>query len=211
MLTLEEYLLDPCGTLSIPFWKAKGIRVPENMRIIHERDFIPAMAEGFRDTVYFRLYHDLQDIPAPQPSGFRLVTAAADDLEDIVSVINCAYDDLQVTREQIVSCTKTPVYARDLWVMAIDESSGEKVGSGLADFDGEAGELILEWIQVLPGYRRRGVGRAIVNELLRRKPEGARFATVSGRADSHSCPEALYRSCGFIGQDEWHILMPMEV
>ena len=34
----------------------------------------------------------------------------------------------------------------------------------------------------------------------------ARFATVSGRVDSESHPEALYRKCGFEGQDIWHVL-----
>ncbi|MFR8331962.1 MAG: GNAT family N-acetyltransferase [Oscillospiraceae bacterium] len=68
-------------------------------------------------------------------------------------------------------------------------------GVGPADW-----ELALEWIQVLPEYRRRGVGQLIVRELLYRMAGIARFATVSGRADSESHPEALYRKCGFEGQ-----------
>ena len=38
MLLLQEYVNDPCGTLSIPYWKSKELAVPQNMKIIHDRD-----------------------------------------------------------------------------------------------------------------------------------------------------------------------------
>ena len=38
MLSLEEYLQDPCGKLSIPFWKAKIYPVPKDMMVVHTRD-----------------------------------------------------------------------------------------------------------------------------------------------------------------------------
>jgi GNAT superfamily N-acetyltransferase len=68
------------------------------------------------------------------------------------------------------------------------------------------GEGILEWIQVSEGYRRRGLGSFLVKELLWRMQGKVKFATVSGQCDSPSCPERLYRSCGFTGQDVWHVL-----
>jgi len=34
----------------------------------------------------------------------------------------------------------------------------------------------------------------------------AAFATVSGKADDPTCPERLYRSCGFVGNDIWHVM-----
>ena len=37
MLLLQEYVNDPCGTLSVPYWKSKELVVPENMKIIHDR------------------------------------------------------------------------------------------------------------------------------------------------------------------------------
>jgi len=86
------------------------------------------------------------------------------------------------------------------------DASGQCVGCGIADYDPEARELILEWIQVLPEYRGCGIGQAIVNELLRRAQGCARFATVSGKVDNPTRPELLYRRCGFAGEDVWHIL-----
>ncbi|MFG6347015.1 MAG: hypothetical protein K1W35_25920 [Lachnospiraceae bacterium] len=43
MLLLQEYVNDPCGTLSIPYWKSKELAVPQNMKIIHDRDFSVGM------------------------------------------------------------------------------------------------------------------------------------------------------------------------
>lgn len=80
------------------------------------------------------------------------------------------------------------------------------MGCGIAEYDREIGELILEWIQVLPEYRGKGVGRAIVKTILNRKRGIAQFATVSGKAGGDSGPEKLYRSCGFVGRDYWHVL-----
>ena len=74
------------------------------------------------------------------------------------------------------------------------------------NYDNEAKEGILEWIQVIPAYRKREVGTAIVNQLLYRLSLKANFATVSGKAKNKTQPERLYRKCGFVGNDIWHIL-----
>ena len=34
-MDVKEYLQNPCGTLSIPYWKAKTLAIPDSMRIIH--------------------------------------------------------------------------------------------------------------------------------------------------------------------------------
>ena len=36
-MDVKEYLQNPCGTLSIPYWKAKTLAIPDSMRIIHCR------------------------------------------------------------------------------------------------------------------------------------------------------------------------------
>lgn len=203
MLTLNEYLTDPCGTLSIPFWKAQNIIVPENMSILHQRQLSGCLSSYSTVERYFRLRHDLQTTARSDKTAF-LITGT-DDVDAVVSVINRCYTDIQVNRPQVESWRHTPVFAPELWVLALNENQA-CVGCGVADFDPEAQELILEWIQVLPQFRRQGAGRAIVNELLRRGSAcGARFATVSGRLDNETCPEQLYRACGFTGDDIWYI------
>lgn len=101
---------------------------------------------------------------------------------------------------------KSPVYCPDLWVLLKDRSTETYVGCGIADYDKDIGELIPEWIQILPQYRGRGYGYAIINYLLKKMQGKAKFATVSGQVNNPTNPEHLYRKCGFTGNDIWHIL-----
>ena len=205
MLSLQSYLNDPCGTASLPYWKQKGIVVPDNMRIVHERDFSEDMLRDYSDEPYFRLYHDLKDTRPIPMEGVELVPAASS-IDEFVRLINASYDDLCVTSEQMESYQKTPVFCPDLWLLLKEKETGTILAGGIADYDREIGELILEWIQVLPEYRRHGYGQLIVNCLLSRMQGVAKFATVSGKVNNPTNPEGLYRRCGFTGNDVWHVL-----
>ena len=205
MLALQSYLNDPCGTASLPYWKCKGIVVPDNMRIVHDRDFSDDMLRKYSDEPYFRLYHDLKSIQSMTMEGVEIVPAASS-INEFVRLINASYDDLRVTAEQMESYQQTPVFCPDLWVLLKEKRTGAILGGGIADYDREIGELILEWIQVLPEYRRRGYGQVIVNSLLSKMQGVAKFATVSGKVSNPTDPEGLYRRCGFTGNDVWHIL-----
>ncbi len=206
MITLTEYLNNPCGTLSIPYWKAKNITIPSDMRILHDRDFSSDILSEYTDEKYFRLYHSLKDISEIINDDFEITTATRRNIKTIVQIINDSYTDISVNKELIESYTKTPVYNENLWIMVKEKATGKFVGCGLADYDTEVKELILEWIQVLPEYRGKKIGQLIVTELLFKMKGIADFATVSGKVDNKTKPEALYRKCGFVGNDVWHIL-----
>ena len=206
MITLAEYLNNPCGTLSIPYWKAKNIVIPPDMRILHDNDFSSELLSDYSDEKYFRLHHNLKEIPKIRANDFEITTATRKDIKSIVQIINDSYTDISVNKDLIKSYTKTHVYNEVLWIMVKEKATGKYVGCGIADFDAEAKELILEWIQVLPQYRGKKIGQLIVTELLFRMESVAAFATVSGKVDNMTKPEALYRKCGFVGNDVWHIL-----
>lgn len=205
MLTLYEYLKDPCGTLSIPYHKNKGITIPPNMMIVHDRNFSPDMLENYTDEPYFRLKHDLKSIPCTTCPGFSVRTADDKDLSLIADIINRSYNDLSITENRLEAMRASPVFDKDLWIIVIDDAADRPIACGIAELDNEAREGILEWIQVLPEYRGRGVGSLIVSELIKRISKKADFATVSGKARD-IYPEMLYRKCGFSGNDIWHIL-----
>lgn len=206
MITLTEYLNNPCGTLSIPYWKAKSITIPTDIKIQHDRDFSSDILSKYTDEKYFRLYHSLKEIPKIITDDFEIATATRKDIKRIVQIINDSYTDISVNKELIKSYTKTPVYNDNLWIIVKEKSTGKFIGCGLADYDAEAKELVLEWIQVLPEYRGKKIGQLIVTELLFRMKGIADFATVSGKVDNETNPEALYRNCGFVGSDVWHVL-----
>ncbi|MBQ2326536.1 MAG: GNAT family N-acetyltransferase [Clostridia bacterium] len=205
MLTLYEYLKDPCGTLSIPYHKNKGITIPPNMMIVHDRNFSPDMLENYTDEPYFRLKHDLKSIPCTTCPGFSVRTADENDIALISDIINRSYDDLSITENRLSSMRSSAVFDKDLWIIVIDDAADRPIACGIAELDNEAREGILEWIQVVPEYRGRGVGSLIVRELIKRISKKADFATVSGKVRD-IYPEKLYRKCGFAGNDIWHIL-----
>ena len=206
MITLTEYLNNPCGSLSVPYWKAENIVIPPDMKILHDNDFSAEILSDYIDEKYFRLYHNLKEIAKVITDDFEITTAVRKDIKAVVRIINGSYTDISVNKELIKSYTKTPVYNENLWVMVKERTTGKFVGCGLADYDSEAKELVLEWIQVLPQYRGKKIGQLIVTELLFRMKGVADFATVSGKVDNATNPEALYRKCGFTGNDVWHIL-----
>lgn len=206
MISLNEYLKDPCGTLSIPYWKNKNIITPEHIKIVHQRDYSAEDFSDFTDEPYFRLIHRLENIEKISPDGFYVRTAKPEDIPLTAELINKSYTDISVSHEQISALTQLDVYDKNLWIIVYDKKTDSAVGCGIADFDGEAREGVLEWIQVLPQYRGRKIGRLIVSELLCGMVGKADFATVSGKVGNASKPEILYRKCGFTGNDVWHVL-----
>ena len=205
MLSIQSYLNDPCGTSSIPYWKYKRIVVPENIKIVNERDISNSVFHEYTDEPYFRLYHDLKNIQQTTTREVEVVSAKPS-IDEFVRLINASYSDLSVTAEQMESYQQTPAYCPDLWILLKEKGTGTILAGGIADYDKDVGELILEWIQVLPYYRRRGYGQLVVNNLLSKMQRVAKFATVSGKMNDPSNPEGLYRRCGFTGNDIWHIL-----
>ncbi len=210
MTDLEVYLKAPCRTLSIPYWKNKNLVLPADMLIIHQEEFTSAYLKEYEDESYFRLIHFLDNVEQNVPDWLYVKTVEKEDLDTVVFIINSSYHDLSVTMEQMLGYTKTRVYEKDLWLIVYDKSSGVPVGCGIADYDSEAKEGILEWIQVLPAYRKRGAGMAIANQMLCRLSTKADFVTVSGKVNNETQPEKLYRRCGFVGEDIWHILRKMK-
>ena len=204
MITKAQYLADPCKAASIPYWKAVSISVPDGMKILHGDEYDPAAFPRHRDEPYFRLIHDLKNLTQPTlPQGYTLCDARLSDYA--AHIIRC-YERIRVTEEELHAYTLRPVYDASLWIAIKDSRTGEIAATGIAELDQEIRECALEWIQISPAHRRKGLGSYIVGELLWRMKQKADFATVSGQCNSLTNPEALYRKCGFTGHDVWHIL-----
>lgn len=203
-VTKEQYLENPCGAASIPYWKTMYISAPDHMIIVHDREFRPEILNQYVDEPYFRLLHRLQDVkPVSVPNGYSLCEAA---ISDFAEHINKCYEDIGISVSEMQSYVTRTVYCPELWLAVKDDYTGEIVATGIAELDCEIGEGILEWIQVSKDYRRCGLGSYIVSELLWRMRNKAQFVTVSGQCNNLDKPEALYRRCGFSGNDVWHIL-----
>lgn len=204
MIAKDKYLIDPCRASSIPYWKAKSITIPEGMVILHHDEYDESKYHKYTDKPYFRLIHDLQNLSAPMlPQGYSLFEAT---LSDFVAHINSCYDKIGISETELKAYTGRPVYDASLWISVKDDQTGKIIATGIAELDKEISEGILEWIQISKSFRRKGLGRYIVSELLWRMKDTARFVTVSGQCNNPANPEKLYRRCGFAGSDVWHVL-----
>ena len=198
----EAYLADPCGASALPLWKTERIRIPEGMRVIRDDRFDAALCKG-TDEPYFKLVHRLEQVRRPElPAGFRAVSCST---EQFARHIRACYTAEGVTAEELEQYRQRPVYDPELWIAAAD-AEGRIAASGIAELDSRIGEGSLEWIQVSPEYRHRGLGRYIVCELLYRLKGKAEFVTVSGRVNNEGNPQALYLACGFGRPVIWHVI-----
>lgn len=198
---IERYLKDPCRTLSIPYWKHKTIKTPSNIMIIHNDEFYNQYSNYQR---FFRIKHDLKTITKVvnevEPVDIE------NDKELLIEMINKCYkhEQIIVNKEDIDKWISNPTFNKSLWVKII--KNNEIIASGIAEYDQEINEGILEWIQVLPEYQKQGYGKDIVNALLKQlKNLNTKFVTVSGNYDNNTNPLKLYRNCGFEGNDIWYI------
>ncbi len=116
MISLQQYLLDSCGTISIPYWKYKSIAVPQNVKIVHQREMTDDLLLDYKDEPYFRLYHDLKNIRQMTVQEVEIVSSGVS-VSEFVQLINRSYTDLSVTTEQMESYRHTPVYCPDLWIL----------------------------------------------------------------------------------------------
>lgn len=207
MISLQAYLADPCGTLSIPYWKARAVSIPPGMEIVHHSQFCTEMAEGRAHSRFFRLIHHLRDIPRPAPPpGVTYGPVSPDQAGKLADMINRCYrhSGVRVAEGEVRDWAASPVYRPELWIGAF--ADGTLAGSLIGEFDPEAGEAVIEWLQVLPEHRGRGIAAVLTARALETMAGFAEFATVSGECDNPTQPEAVYRACGFVGDDVWHIL-----
>ncbi len=201
-MDIQEYLRDPCGTSSLPYWKAETLTPPEQVKIIHCRDW----KGQFRDYQrFFRVKHSLNNLA---PIDFDYDTISIDyQTKELAEMINASYTDenIAVSEDDIRQWKKHETFSEELCIY-INADGGKPVASGIAEYDSVCREGIIEWVQVLPEYRGKGYGKKIVTVLLNKlKKMGAEFATVSGNLDNASNPLELYKKCGFAGSDVWYI------
>ena len=202
-MNAEEYLRDPCRASSLPFWKTEKIKDMPGVSVIREDLFHPAGSPGPSEP-YFKMICRLEHLDTPcLPAPYETMACDSALLADH---INACYGAGSVTPNELDAYNRHPVYDPELWIAVYDPVNGKIIASGIAEFDKRIGEGVLEWIQVSPGYRRRGLGKYIVCELLRRMQGKADFVTVSGKADDPCKPALLYRSCGFTDSVIWHVI-----
>lgn len=200
----QKYLQNPSRASSLSFWKTNHMQVPDNIRIFTDETVPRPLPAGYEDEPYFKMVHHLgrvADCALDHPFIFREAA-----VEEYANHINACYVDERISTEELLAYRARPVYDASLWLSIYDTANGRLAASGIAEYDSGIREGSLEWIQVSPEYRRLGLGREMVNALLRRLKGRAAFVTVSGRVNHTDKPERLYEACGFQDKTIWHVL-----
>lgn len=161
---------------------------------------------------YFRLIHHHHTSESKIQENYYVKEVNLPSEIPMVSDLICrCYTDIKPSAEKVLEWTTHEVFDPNLWVWMMDKNDSLPVGLGIAEFDASINEGSIEWLQVLPSHRNRGLGKALVNELINRLRPKAHFTTVSGKLDNESAPEKLYRSCGFEGNDIWYVLRKKDI
>ena len=203
-------------TKMMALWCRKHSDCPFTRRELAAYSFIlvhddaMSLFNGFtfdRREPYFRIIHKGEPPVYNCPTHCQYVTADPEtDLEAVAEMIRACYPGSTMTATEVRSWLDHSVYDPYLWVWVVEDDTGKRVGLGIAEMDEAIGEASVEWVQVLPDEQGKGLGKAVVAELLRRVAGRATFTTVSGREDNRTHPERLYRRCGFTGSDVWWLL-----
>lgn len=200
----DVYLANPCKTSSLPFWKANKIVIPENMKIVLDADLHNVDVREYIDEKYFKLIHGMNDIEKPVlDSRYEMLCC---EVSEYAKHIAICYDDVGISTEELMNYQTHAVYNQNLWIAVTECGRNTIIASGIAEIDIEIKEGILEWIQVSPEHRGKGLGKFVVNELLWRMKDKADFVTVSGKVDNPTNPKGLYAACGFSNEEIWHVM-----
>lgn len=209
------YVRNPCDYSALPYWKEVTFYKPANIQVYHENEW-GQLSESTKEAFnkvdkFFRIKHPLEQIHMQGlPKSFQFRTFDPNNEKDFdraLEIIRLSYANIDITKDKLKEYTKSEVYENDLWIFIDEINNGKNipVAFGMADLDSSMNEGILEWIQVLPEYRGKGLGKSLVSKLLMRMKGKAKFATVSGDCNNTSEPINLYRKSGFIGDSIWYI------
>lgn len=191
----EAYLQDPTGYCSLAFWKRE--RVKTGGFIVSKTK--PSNVEA---ACYFKLAY-VGQIPLKQKD---VISLALSDVEMISHTIELSYGKKgdYASPEELISYAGHPVYDPSLWLGI--KKDGQLVASAIGEFDPEIQEGSIEWIQVVPAYQGKGLGKALLSELLFRLLPQAKIITVSGKKGTPNSPLGFYLSQGFGQETDWWIL-----
>lgn len=198
----EEYLKNPCRTLSIPYWKHMMINKNPNIDIYHHEEHVD-LNRYKRVDKYFRMTHHLNR--PYEKSDIILEIDIEKDLEALVNHINHCYqhENILISMDDVKRWKSNQVFDPKAWIKIV--KNHKIIASGIADFDETLKEGIIEWVQVDPDYQGMGYGREILRSLIAILQEKADFITVSGHLDNKKNPKVLYEKLGFEGNDVWYI------
>ncbi len=157
------------------------------------------LLSGERHNVRYSQHLDHEIPPAPLPPGYRLRHATDADIEARAELHRDAWSTWGTSAfsaKRYARLRMAPVYAPELDVV-LEAPDGQLVSYCIAWADPESGVGTFEPVGTRPAAARRGFGRAVVLEGLRRLRDRGLHTALIGTASVNAPALALYPSCGF--------------
>jgi len=135
--------------------------------------------------------------PARLPDGLRACAIdRSADVGHVVDLHNTIFDSPVLGADDFRRVIGAPWYRPELGCV-VEDGSGEAVAFALGWIDPVGGALEFEPVGCLSAWRRRGITRALLHEIIRRAAsQGATMATVTARSNNAETI-AFYRATGF--------------
>ncbi len=189
MISKDEYIKNPTKASSLAYFKSELIPIGIKIEIVDK------VYDNCLNKYFFKVVNYLDNIKRPildNKYEFKNVST-----KEYVDHINSCYENISITESELNEYKNNKVYDSDLWLAIIDKNTNKVIGSIIAEYDKEISEGIIEWVEVSEGFRGKGIGKKLVNEILYRLKDKARFVTVSGDMNNKTNPYKLYERCGF--------------
>jgi mycothiol synthase len=150
-----------------------------------------------RELVQTVLALDRPPDAAPLPGAFRVRSLSGrEEVAARVALHHAVFPAEPLTADEYERIRAAPQYREDLDLVAV-AGDGSLAGFATVWMDDASGVAVFEPVGVHPAHRRRGLGRALLAEGLRRVcARGARVAKVS-YASANEASRDLYRAVGF--------------
>ena len=144
---------------------------------------------------YFRLIHNLKSSPSHNlPIGFEFKDVnISTEIILVINLLSQCYPGSEFSEEYVLKWTDHPTFDQIGWFWVIESIKELPVALCITEFDSNIKEASIEWVQVLPEYRGKGIAKARVTESIKRYKSRAEFLTVSGETNNPTNPEILYR------------------
>lgn len=156
-MDVKEYLQNPCGTLSVPYWKAKTLAIPDSMRIIHCSNWNGQYGNFQR---FFRIKHDLNDLP---PIDYDYDTLSIDyQATQLCEMINESYnhENIVVSEQDILQWKQHKTFREELCVY-INVDNGKMAASGIAEFDEVCRRVSLNGFRCFQSTEAEALGKRL--------------------------------------------------
>lgn len=106
--------------------------------------------------------------------------------------------DIFLSPDYIQKLIFLPVFDPNFWILVFEKQSKTPVAAGICIYDSKIKETEIEWLYVHKEYHGLGIGRMLINEIIRKAKDKSNLIRVGGVADE------FYIKCGFgLKTDEW--------